>query len=33
MTVKVNGAAANVEATPGTWATLERTWTPATASR
>jgi uncharacterized protein len=27
MTVKVNGAAANIEATPGAWATLERTWT------
>jgi DUF1680 family protein len=27
LSVKVNGAAASVEATPGTWATIDRTWT------
>ncbi len=26
MMVKINGAAATVEATPGSWATIERTW-------
>ena len=28
MSVKVNGAAANVECRPGTWATIDRTWAP-----
>ena len=28
MSVKVNGAAADVECRPGTWATIDRTWAP-----
>lgn len=32
MSVKVNGAALSVTATPGTYLTIDRTWTSATSS-